>query len=228
MDFPIQVGSLSPDGQLKEHHETISINPSVGIIPTDILDVDLTALEGPLRQPVYATDEWITATHQTRVDVDALIPLLDNPYSSDIEILFSDIPFSAPTKHKALLKYHMNADKVDFDVERKFPCALQKIIDHGTPADQEKALIILGEAEQAWKKTVGSSGSVSIQWGGLQLDDCETFRCASGPLIFIAHYFGEWLEIPVTLSRKLMAETEIGGKQFPPIPFCCWNLAYGE
>ena len=69
-------------------------------------------------------------------------------------------------------------------------------------------------------ETVGSSESISIKWGEkLQLDDCETSQCAFCPLIFIAHDFGEWLKIPLSLARKLMVETEIEGKQCVPIHF---------
>ena len=42
---------------------------------------------------------------------------------------------------------------------------------------------------------------------------------AFGPLVFIAHDFGEWLEIPVELARRLPVETEITGKQGAPIHF---------
>ena len=149
----------------------------------------------------------------------------DSPISFDPDVpertvipnevdLFNSISFFIPSKFVDVLKYHMNQDTVGGEVERKFFDAFNIIIDHGTYAGQQMALITLGEAEQAWGKTVGSTSDFTIQWGAkFQMDDCDTYRCAFGPLVFIAHDFGEWVKIPVELARKLQVETEIEGKQ---------------
>ena len=129
----------------------------------------------------------------------------------------------------ALLKYHMNLDTIDYNEEQKFFCALQYIIDHGAFADQQKSLLLLGEAEQTWKQTVGSSEKIPIQWGTrLQLGDCETSQCAFGPLIFNARDFGEWLKIPINLARRLQVETAVEAKQCVSIHFAAgiWHASY--
>ena len=88
----------------------------------------------------------------------------------------------------------MNLDVVDNDAERKFFASLNIIIDHGAYADQQKGAITLGEEEQARKKTFGPETSITNQWGPkFQMGDCDTYRCALGPLVFISHNFGEWL-----------------------------------
>ena len=114
----------------------------------------------------------------------------------------------------------MNMKCIYHDAERKFFSALNIITDHGTYDDQQKSMITLCEAEQAWGETVGPAVSITIQWGAkLQMGDCDTCRWASGHWVFIAHDFGEWLEIPIELSRKLHVEAEIEGKLFAPIHF---------
>ena len=120
------------------------VNPEVGNATSDILEVDLAALEDPLGKLVYATDDWVATVQPTRADVEAPIIISGNTYPSDIGVLFSTISFFVPTKLVALLKHHMSADNLDYDVGRNFFCALQHIVDHGTFADQQKAVIILG------------------------------------------------------------------------------------
>ena len=164
---------------------------------------------------MYSTDDWVAPVQPTLVDINDPIPTSDNPYPSDIDLMFPTISFFVHMKLVAFPKYHTNADNTDNDVGRKFFCDLQYIIDHGTFADQQKALV--REAEQSWRKSVGSSGSISIQWSGrLQLDDCETYQCAFGPLIFISRDFCEWLEIPLSLSRKIQVGAEVEGNSASP------------
>ena len=68
-----------------------------------------------------------------------------------------------------------------------FFAALKAIVDHGEYADQQNATITLGEAEQAFGKTVGSTSPITIQRGDkFQMDDCDAYRCAFGPQVFIS------------------------------------------
>ena len=165
-DFPIQAHSPTNPAKPCMQPETILVNPDVGSAPSDILEVDLAALEDPLRKLVYGTDDWVIPVQPTRVDINDPIITPDNPYPSDIDLLFSTISFFIPMKLVALLKYHMNADNADNEVERKFYCALQYIVDHGKFVGQQKALVVIGEADHSWDKTVGPTGSISIQWVG--------------------------------------------------------------
>ena len=49
----------------------------------------------------------------------------------------------------------MDAGDVDFDVGRKFFCALQYIVDHGTFDGRQKALLVLGEPNKLGSKPSG-------------------------------------------------------------------------
>ena len=145
------------------------------------------------RKVVYATDERVNTNYPTRLDPD----VQEKPAEpSDIDFLFGSISFFIPSKFAAVLKYHMNQAVFDNDVERKFFTSLNIIIDHGTYADRQQAMVTLGESEKAWRTTVGSTNGIAIQCGAkFQMDDCDTYRCAFCPLVFIAHNFGEWLKI---------------------------------
>ena len=90
------------------------------------------------------------------------------------------------------------------DVERKFFSSLNISTDRGRYADQQKAMVTLGASDQTLAKTDGSTASITRQWGAkFQMDDCDTYRCASDLLFSYRMIFGGWLEIPVELSRKL-------------------------
>ena len=45
------------------------------------------------------------------------------------------------------------------------PNALNVIVDKGTLAGQQSALIVVGEADQAWWETVDPSCGIHTKWG---------------------------------------------------------------
>ena len=196
------------------------MRPAVGISPSDILEVDLNSIADPIRKVVYGTDVRVNTNYPTRTDPEAEAVDVDK---TDIDLLSGSISFFIPFKFANDIKYRMNADCIDDDVERKFAASLNIIVGHGTYADRQKAMITLSDVEQAWEKTVGSTSSIAIRWGAkLQMDDCEAFRCACGPLVFISHDFGGRLAIPIELARKLQAGTEIAEGQRVSIRFAEW------
>ena len=118
---------------------------------------------------IYATDEWVSCEIPTRIDEDATHIVID---TSDVALLFSTISFFMPMRLESTLICHMKQDRLDNDVARKFPKALNVVNNQGTYSYQQRDLIVLGGADRAWGKPLAPTlvlslnGVVGVGWGG--------------------------------------------------------------
>ena len=86
------------------------------------------------------------------------------------------------------------------------------IINNGTYADQQRALLIIGESEIARGKSIGPTNPIAARWGGeIPTGDCAATPISIGQLSFIAHDFGEWLKVPIGSARMMEIESGVDG-----------------
>ena len=62
-DSPRQVSESNDATPDVRASMTVHANPAVAIIPSDISEVDLALIEDPLREVVYATDDWANTNY---------------------------------------------------------------------------------------------------------------------------------------------------------------------
>ena len=188
--------------------------PFVGPYTRDLLEADLASMDEPLRQLLYADDKWDAPAIPTRVlSADSIGPVLVNRFT-DIDDFWKSLPFRVSNYLDAPLRYRKARNNTEGDSKSKFLDALDFPIGHGALPRQQRSTLLLAEYEHARGERAGSDEKIpDRRRDKISIDDVDAQSIRIVNLSFIAHDYGQWMEIPSGLSRKPVSGGGIGKNQ---------------